>query len=156
MDKYQMSDVITKIDEYYPGKMKSNVHSVTMVWYEFFKDCDYECILSCLNKYARENSYPPTIADLLELYRNGLEKTERQVDIQANRIKSALEWVENKEPVEDCLNHYYSFINRTPIVNRYIVARSIGDYLWDYVTHNEGSIFNFINWMEEFVNGKEL
>lgn len=39
------------------------------IWFKYFKECTYELLLEIIEKYIKENSFPPTISDLWQQYK---------------------------------------------------------------------------------------
>jgi hypothetical protein len=63
LDKKQAALLIKKIDALYPGRLSLEALTVE-VWHRVLSDQDYEKTVDALIKYARENKFPPSAADL--------------------------------------------------------------------------------------------
>lgn len=150
MDKKEYLSLVEKMGALYPGRIDTKL--ILNNWYEFFADCDYECILSCLNKYSKDNIYPPTIADLLVPYNEGIEKTNTEIRTQANRIRSSLSWLTVDADPETFVQKYFDIMEQTPIKKRYTIAKQLGETLWHYAISHEGATFDFDKWIKGVIN----
>jgi hypothetical protein len=75
MDKKETALLIKQIDSLYPGRI--NLEPLTVeTWNQALKKQDYQKTVATLIKYARENKFPPSVADLFirehEAYKAGV------------------------------------------------------------------------------------
>jgi hypothetical protein len=65
MDARQVGALLKQIDTLYPNRLKLDPSTVE-VWHYHLKDENFEIVLSNFKKHARNNIYPPTIAELVD------------------------------------------------------------------------------------------
>lgn len=64
MTEQQFAMIGDAIKTLYPAhKILPNQHAMDL-WYSMLKDLDYEAVTVALQKYASQNTFPPTVADL--------------------------------------------------------------------------------------------
>lgn len=64
MTEQQFAMIGDAIKTLYPAhKILPNQHAMDL-WYSILKDLDYDAVTIALQKYASQNTFPPTIADL--------------------------------------------------------------------------------------------
>lgn len=69
MNKCEFSEFMKEINIAY-GDKKFPLSKETMdVWFKYLKSCNYSIILNVLEKYVKENNFPPTISELYQPYK---------------------------------------------------------------------------------------
>lgn len=64
MTREEWSRIVLSIKDFYPSKGVLETEHAVRLWYEMLKDLEYKDITVALQKYASQNTFPPTIADL--------------------------------------------------------------------------------------------
>lgn len=64
MTREEWSRIVLSIKDFYPSKGVLETEHAVRLWYEMLKDLEYKDITVALQKYASQNIFPPTIADL--------------------------------------------------------------------------------------------
>jgi hypothetical protein len=63
VDKKQTALLIKQIDSLYPGRL--NLEPLTVeIWQRVLDEQDFDKTIDSLIRYARENKFPPSVADL--------------------------------------------------------------------------------------------
>lgn len=93
MTEQQFAMIGDAIKTLYPAhKILPNQHAMDL-WYSMLKDLDYEAVTIALQKYASQNTFPPTVADL----RGGC------AEVQNGEYKS---WEEGWQEVTEAIKKY--------------------------------------------------
>lgn len=64
MTREEWSKLVLGIKDLYPSEKVLNTEHAITLWYGMLKDLDYMDLVKALQKYASENRFPPTVADL--------------------------------------------------------------------------------------------
>lgn len=64
MDKKQFIDIAHKLRAYYPDSSIMETPDAIKLWYEHFKETEFEVLDEAVNKWVMDSKWTPTIADL--------------------------------------------------------------------------------------------
>lgn len=68
MSKQDFFEIMEMLGGAYGSKFAQADQIVAKVWYECIQDLQYEWLRSAVIQWIQENKFPPTIAELRELY----------------------------------------------------------------------------------------
>lgn len=78
MSKQDFFEIMDMLGGAYGAKFAQADPTVAKVWYECLQDLQYERLRDSVIQWIQENKFPPTIADLREVYNKTKENSKWQ------------------------------------------------------------------------------
>ena len=69
MTRNEWAEIVKKIRAMFPQSSFMNDQEVFDVWFEMLEDLEFPATMRSVENYAKENQYPPTIADIRQGYK---------------------------------------------------------------------------------------
>ena len=137
MTKKEFAEIIKKITLAYGERFQVSDEKLDL-WWQFFGEANKELLNSATMDYIGENIYPPTIADLKQIYSTKVQKrTAQKQKIHQSFLSLLGTCPHSADDLTQVKIIFDEYINSKPDAERYSEAEKIRRRMREYVSRVE-------------------
>ena len=133
MTKNEWGEIVKLICDLYPKSNFMETESVFNAWYETLKDLEYSATRTAVVNHAKENQYPPSIADIRKRYTEMWNKYKALLKNVREEYEQAIAYYPSAEDSEEVYMAFLQKIKGHPQKEWISRARAFRAKTIDYV-----------------------